>query len=215
MAPPYRRPSGRGLALLATALFGGGMLGGNALVQRSTTPSDGATAVAETVTAAGTYRLSAVATSLAALGVLFLLAAARPRPPDDDATGGADTVAVGAGGAAFVALLLLAGLRYAGPDLTSPGGADADVLAAVSSACSFAAFVALGTALLARPGPHGAVRVLGRVAGACCALGPVLAATVAAADAGAAYGVALASTAVGVLLVSGWGLSLAVRGRRP
>lgn len=219
MAPPPRRPVGGGLALVATALFGGGMLGGNALVLASSATADGALRAGAAVTGAGTYRLSAIATALSAAGVLLLVAAARPTSNDvpQQEIGGAagGTVAVAAAGAAGAALLLLAGLRYAGPDVApTADGSEADLLAAMASACSFAAFVALGIALIARPGPAGAVRVLGRVAGACCALGPLAAAAAGAADTGAGYGVALASTAVGVLLVVGWGASLAVRGRR-
>ncbi len=192
------------------------MVGGNALVQLSTSGSDDVRRVGATVTDAGTYRLSAVATALCAAGVLLLLSAARPIRSRDAGDDAASTVAFAAGAAACAALLVLAGLRYAGPDVApAPDGSEADLLTAMASACSFAAFVALGLALLARPGPDGAVRVLGRVAGACCALGPLAAAAVGAADDGAGYGVALASTSVGVLLVTGWGLSLAVRGRQP
>lgn len=205
MTRPHERTPGTALALAGAVLFGAGMVGGNALVQLSTT---GGSQLRERITAPGGYRLSAVAAAAAAVGVLLVVAAA----VQVVTTTAARFVATAAAGAAGAALLLLAGLRYAAPELVddTSGAAISPVFSALMSAGAFAAFVALGLALLAAPGPAGSVRMLGRAAGGCCLLGPLLAAVVSAADPGAGYGVALASTALAVLLVAGWGLSLAV-----
>lgn len=199
-------PSAR-WAVVGAVLLGGGLVGGTGLVRVSVT---GTVGDVERITDPATYRLAAVATVTAAVGVLLLVAVAARC-----AEGAARSLAVGAGGAAAGALLLMAGVRYAAPDLARDLP---DVAAALTtgatSACAFAAFVALGVAVIAAAGPTPSVRGLGRAAGACCVLGPTAAALVAAVDAGAGYGLALASTAIGVLLVTAWGLALALSLRR-
>lgn len=198
------RAAGRsGVAAAGALLLSGGLVGGTALVRASVS---GALGDLEQVGDPATYRLAAVATVAAAVGVLFLVGVSAGY-----ATGPARTVATASTGSAAAALLLLAGVRYAAPDLAAdlPDVAPALVTGA-TSACAFAAFVALGLGVVAAPGPTGSVRLLGRGAGWCCLLGPTAAALVGAADPGAGYGLALASTAIGVLLVTAWGLALAL-----
>lgn len=198
-------PEHSGGAVLGALLFGGGLVGGNALVRiASVSGADDVTQLSDP----GTYRLSAVATVAAACGVLLLSSAAARA--GGAAAGDTGRGATASGGVAAAALLLMAGVRYAAPDLAqdAPDVAVA-VTTAATSACAFAAFVAIGVALLVAPGPAGSVRVLGRAAGGCCLAGPLVAAVVSALDAGAGYGVALTSTGLGVLLVTAWGLALA------
>ncbi len=196
-----------GFAATGALLLGGGLVGGTALVRASV---DGAVGDLEQIGDPATYRLAAVATVAAAVGALLLLGVSA-----GSARGLARAVATAAAGSAATALLLLAGVRYAAPDLAVdlPDVAPA-LTTGATSACAFAAFVALGLGVVAAPGPTGSVRVLGRAAGGCCVLGPTAAALVGARDAGAGYGLALASTAIGVLLVTAWGLTLAVSLRR-
>ena len=203
---PVAGPAAR-WAAVGAVLLGGGLVAGTALVRVSVT---GAVSDLGQIGDPATYRLAAVATVAAAVGVLLLVAVAA-----GSAHGLARTVALAAAGSAAAALLLLSGVRYAAPDLARdlPDVAPA-LTAGATSACAFAAFVALGLGVVAAPGPTGSVRGLGRAAGACCVLGPTAAALVAAADAGAGYGLALASTAIGVLLVTLWGLALALALRR-
>ncbi len=206
---PGGGPGGQssGWAAAGTVLLAGGLVGGTALLR---VPGSGAVGDLEQVSDPTAYRLAAVLTVAAAVGVLLLVTVA-----GRCADGAARSVATGGAGAAAAALLLLAGARYAAPDLTGdlPDVAPA-LLAGATSACAFAAFVALGVAVVAAPGATPSVRGLGRAAGACCVLGPTAAALVAATDAGAGYGLALASTAIGVLLVAAWGLALARSLRR-
>lgn len=192
------------IALLGSGLFGPGMVGATTLVQLG-----GTGGAPDTGTTAGSLRLAAVATAAAGLGVLLLAAAAASQTPGNSSR----RASTSAAGAAAGALFLLAGLRYAAPEPISPG-TDAAGLAAATTACAFAAFLAMGLAVLISPGPPGAVRGLGRAAGACCAGGPLLAGVVSIADEGASHGLAVASTALGVLLVTGWGLGLALALRR-
>lgn len=200
MTQPSQSAPGHRVALLGAVLFGTGMVGANTLVQLGA-PGGALGAAAP----AGSLRLAAVATAAAGLGVLLLTAAAATQMP----AGWSRLTSTAAAGAAASALFLLAGLRYAAPELIAPS-TEGSGMAAATTACAFAAFVALGSALLVSPGPPGAVQGLGRAAGACCAAGPLLASLVALADEGASHGLAVASTALGVLLVTGWGLGLAV-----
>ena len=199
-------PSAR-WAAVGAVLLGGGLVGGTALLRASGT---GAVGDLEQVGDPATYRLAAAATVAAAVGVLLLVSVA-----GRCAQGVARSVATAGAGSAAAALLLLAGARYAAPDLARdlPDVAPA-LLRGVPSACAFAAFVALGVGVVAAPGPTPSVRGLGRAAGACCLVGPTAAAIVGAKDPGAGYGLALASTAIGVLLVTFWGLALALSLRR-
>lgn len=206
---PDDRAAGRsaGFAAAGAVLLGGGLVGGTALVRAS---ANGAVGDLEQIGDPATYRFAALATAAAAMGVLLLVGVSA-----GSAHGLARTVATAAAGSAATALLLLAGVRYAAPDLAAdlPDVTPA-LTTGATSACAFAAFVALGLGVAAAPGPTGSVRLLGRAAGGCCVLGPTAAALVGVGDAGAGYGLALASTAIGVLLVTAWGLALALVLRR-
>lgn len=192
------------MALFGAVLFGPGMVAATTLAQLADRgdPLGGGTPSAS-------LRLAAVATAAAGVGVVLLAGASAGQAPGRSLR----LAATSAAGAAASALFLLAGLRYAAPELVG-SGAYASPLAGATTACAFAAFLALGVAVLLSPGPPGIARGLGRAAGACCAGGPLLASVVSVADEGAGHGLAVAATALGVLLVTGWGLGLAVDLRR-